>query len=78
MLVGEVNDSTVRKGIYMEIAGIEQSAESSETAHLFKKAKNLLELQGEMVVQLLESAKVPSPADISVIRGLGARIDIHV
>jgi len=62
----------------MELAGIEKSAELSQVVNLYRQLRSLLELQGELVVQLLKSAKVPGPADKSVSYGLGSRIDIHV
>jgi len=62
----------------MGLDGIGQSGESTQTGNIFQQVKNLLELQGELIVELLESAKVPGPADTSVSRSLGTRIDIHV
>ena len=62
----------------MELAGIGLTAESTQVVHLYRQLKSLMELQGELVVQLLASAKVPGPADKSVSYGLGTRIDIHV
>ena len=62
----------------MELAGIGQTAESTQVVYLYRQLKSLLELQGELVVQLLASAKVPGPADKSESYGLGSRIDIHV
>ena len=78
MLVGDVKDSTVTKGYSMEIAGSEQSAGAAQTASLLKQVKNLMELQGELIVELIKSSQVPDPVDTSATRGMGARIDIHV
>ena len=61
----------------MELAGIGQTAESTQVVHIYQQLKSLLELQGDLVVQLLASAKVPGPADKSISYGLGTRIDIH-
>ena len=42
-----------------------------------KQIKNLMELQGEMVVKLIQSSNVPGPSDLLETPGMGGRLDIH-
>ncbi len=62
----------------MELTGIEQGASLERTIAVINQFKKLMQLQGELVVQLIDSAKVPGPQDTSKIRGLGARVDLHI
>jgi hypothetical protein len=62
----------------MAIAGIGQGADANPAANVATEVKKLLELQGQLVVKLIESAQVPGPQDQSSIPGLGMRIDLHI
>lgn len=62
----------------MEVSGID-AVTSGVTRSLLivKQLKNLMELQGELVVDLIDSSRVPGPDDLSNGNGLGGRLDIH-
>ena len=62
----------------MAIAGISQGSEADQTANIASEVKKLLQLQGELVVKLIESAQVPGPGDRSSVPGLGIRLDVHI
>lgn len=62
----------------METAGIGLPADAEQSMILVQQLKRLLELQGELVVKLIESSGVPGPSDTSVVPGMGAGIDVHV
>jgi hypothetical protein len=61
----------------MQIAGTGSGMEIVRLVQTTQEIKKLLELQGEMVVKLIESSRVPGPGDMSVASGLGTVIDIH-
>lgn len=58
-------------GIEAAVSGVSQAVLISE------QLKNLVELQGELIVELINSSKVPGPSDISTAPGMGVRLDIH-
>ena len=62
----------------METSGVGQTGETDATALIVRQMRKLLELQGELVVNLIDSAKVPGPQDTSKAHGLGGRVDFHV
>jgi len=62
----------------MEIAGIGQASDAANAVAVLMEVKKLMELQGELIVKLIESAKVPGPSDRTSVPGLGGRIDFHV
>jgi len=62
----------------METAAIGQMGEVDRTALVAREVRKLLELQGELIVELIESARVPGPSDTSSVQGMGSRIDIHI
>ncbi len=62
----------------MEIVGMGQGSEVEQTGNIASEVKNLLQLQGELVVKLIESAQVPAPGDRSTVPGLGIRLDVHI
>ena len=62
----------------MDVTGIGQSGLCIETASAQDDIKKLLELQGELIGELLESARIPGPADRSNVSGMGNLIDIHI
>jgi hypothetical protein len=72
----EVKDFHAGSGI-METAAIGQAGETDRTA-MVSEVKKLLELQGELIVELIDSARVPGPSDTSSVMGMGSRIDIHI
>jgi len=73
----EVKDFLKGSGI-METAAIGQVGETDRTAMVASEAKKLLELQGELIVELIDSARVPGPSDTSSVPGMGIRIDLHI
>lgn len=62
----------------MEIAGAVQATNISYSTAVLRECRKLLQLQGELVVQLIESARVPAPRDGFQSAGLGEIIDIRV
>lgn len=62
----------------MEISGIGQSPDIDSSAGAVSDVKKLLELQGQMILKLIESAQVPGPQDQATVSGLGTRIDLHI
>lgn len=62
----------------MEIIGAAQAAEVIYSIAVLNEYRKLLQLQGELVVELIESARVPAPSDGFGGYGLGATIDIRV
>jgi hypothetical protein len=62
----------------MEIVGIGQGSGAEQTGNIATEVKKLLQLQGELVVKLIESAQVPNPGDKSSVPGLGTRLDVHI
>lgn len=62
----------------MTITGIEAATQGIEKAVLItSQHKKMMELQGEMIVELINSSKVPGPSDLLEIPGMGGRLDIH-
>jgi len=62
----------------MEISGIGQSPDIDSSAGAASDVKKLMELQGQMILKLIESARVPGPQDQATVSGLGTRIDLHI
>ena len=62
----------------MALEGIEAASTAvTQAALVTKQVKNLIELQGEMVVKLIQSSNVPGPSDLLETPGMGGRLDIH-
>jgi hypothetical protein len=62
----------------MELSGIEAAASAiNREIIIARQVRDLIELQGEMVVKLINSSKVPGPSDFSDTPELGGRLDIH-
>jgi len=62
----------------MQIAGIEQSSEQTYNNAVVRELRKLLELQGDLMVELIDSARVPGPSDGTSVPGKGFHVDIHV
>ncbi len=62
----------------IEHMGLAQTSELTRTVAVISAYKKLMQLQGELVVKLIESAAVMKPSDTLQTPGLGGRIDIHV
>lgn len=62
----------------METAAIGHVGEMDRTAMVVSEVKNFLELQGQLIVELIDSARVPGPSDTSSVPGMGIRIDLHI
>lgn len=63
----------------MEVSGIDAVTSGMVRSLLIvRQLKDLMELQGELVVDLINSSRVPGPVDLSNGNGTGGRLDIHV
>jgi len=62
----------------VEIGGLGQATEMLRSMAVLNEYRKLLQLQAELVVKLIESARVPGPSDALNLPGLGARIDVHI
>ncbi len=62
----------------MEVSGIEQAGITGYQVAVVQEMRELLQLQGELVVKLIGSSKVPGPSDIMRLPGLGESVDFHI
>jgi hypothetical protein len=58
----------------MEINGLQSAGELQRTAIMVNQVRKLMELQGEMVAKLLESARLPGPSETSARTGIDIRV----
>jgi hypothetical protein len=62
----------------MRVSGIEQAAQTLEIAQAQNELKSLMELQGELIVKLIESSKIPGPTDRTTDSEMGKKFDFHI
>jgi len=62
----------------MEISRMQGTTDVQRIVAVVSQSKKLMELQGAMILKLIESAAVPSPSNNISTPGMGTGIDIRV